>query len=95
MCADSWSPRNLLVSRPFYTVAIDFTILEKDNRGFENVLVVIDMVSKLTFIVPINDREASTVARVLVEKWFLYVSIPQNLHSCQGRNFVKCMILRR
>lgn len=58
----------LLPSKPFETVAIDFTLLEKDNRGFENDLVVTDVFSTITISAPTKGQKASAVARVFLEK---------------------------
>uniref|UniRef100_A0A3B1JNG7 Integrase catalytic domain-containing protein n=1 Tax=Astyanax mexicanus TaxID=7994 RepID=A0A3B1JNG7_ASTMX len=53
----------------------------------ENVLVITDVFSKFTQAYPVSDQKASTVARVLTEKWFYVYGVPQRIHSDQGRNF--------
>ncbi|XP_061584211.1 uncharacterized protein LOC133449095 [Cololabis saira] len=60
-------------------------LLASDGR--ENVLVVTDVFSKFTQAYPTSDQRASTVARVLTEKWFYTYGVPQRIHSDQGRSF--------
>lgn len=78
---------HLMASRPLEILAIDFTLLERANNGWENVLVVTDVFSKFTQAYPTRDQKASTVARVLTERWFYIYGVPQRIHSDQGRNF--------
>ena len=78
---------HLSASKPREIVAIDFTVLDKASDGRENVLVVTDVFSKFTQAYPTPDQKASTVARVLTEKWFYAFGIPKRIHSDQGRNF--------
>lgn len=66
---------------PFDIVAMEFTLLEKYSKGFENILVGTDVLSKFTIAVATRDPNASTVAKVLVEKWFTYFGVPQRPHS--------------
>ncbi|KAI4896500.1 hypothetical protein NFI96_008245 [Prochilodus magdalenae] len=70
-------PGSLLASKPLEIVAIDFTVLERASDGRENVLVVTDVFSKFTQAYPTSDQRASTVVRVLTEKWFCQYGIPQ------------------
>ncbi|VDI19544.1 Hypothetical predicted protein [Mytilus galloprovincialis] len=60
---------------------MDFTVLEKSSDGRENVLVLTDMFTKFTQSFPTRDQKATTVAKVLVEDWFLKLGIPNRLHS--------------
>ncbi|XP_076840784.1 uncharacterized protein LOC143485286 [Brachyhypopomus gauderio] len=77
----------LSASRPLDIVAIDFTVLERSSDGRENVLVITDVFSKFTQAYPTPDQRASTVAKVLVERWFYKYGVPKRIHSDQGRNF--------
>lgn len=61
---------HVLASRPNEIVAIDFTLSEPARNGLENVLVLTDVFSKYTVAVPTQDRQAATVARVLLSEWF-------------------------
>ena len=78
---------NLLANQPRDILATDFTLLERSSSGFENVLVITDVFSKYTLAIPTKDQKAKTVARVLVNEWFLKLGIPQRIHSDQGRSF--------
>lgn len=50
-------------------------------------LVVTDEFSKFAQEYPIPDQRASTVARVLTEKWFYVYGVPKCIHSDQGKSF--------
>ena len=78
---------NLLANQPRDILATDFTLLERSSSGLENVLVITDVFSKYTLAIPTKDQKAKTVARVLVNEWFLKLGIPQRIHSDQGRSF--------
>lgn len=39
-----------------------------------------------------RDQKATSVARVLINHWFLYFGVSQRLHSDQGRNFEPLII---
>ena len=78
---------HILASKPQEIVAMDFTLLEKSTSGLEDVLVVTDVFSKYVMAVPTRDQKAKTVAKVLVNEWFLRLGIPQRIHSDQGRSF--------
>lgn len=83
---------HLTAEKPLDILAIDFTLLEPASNGLENVLVVIDVFSKFTQAIPTKDQTASTVARVLVERWFYLFGVPQQIHSDQGRCFESRLI---
>jgi hypothetical protein len=61
--------------------------LEKSTSGHENVLIITDTFSKFTIAISCKDQKAKTVARVLVNEWFLKYGIPKRIHSDQGRSF--------
>lgn len=83
---------HLLASRPNEIVAMDFTLLEPSQGGFENVLVITDVFSKYTVAVPTRDQRASTVAQVLLNEWFFRFGVPGRIHSDQGRSFEGALI---
>ncbi|KAL6455158.1 hypothetical protein MHYP_G00363990 [Metynnis hypsauchen] len=43
---------------------------------------------------PTMDQKASTVAKILVEKWFHIYGVPKRIHSDQGRNFEGALLKR-
>nr|XP_055035571.1 uncharacterized protein LOC129423357 [Misgurnus anguillicaudatus] len=83
---------HLTAERPLDILAIDFTLLEPASNGLENVLVMTDVFSKFTQAIPTRDQTASTVARVLVERWFYLFGVPRQIHSDQGRCFESRLI---
>lgn len=78
---------SLTASAPLEVLAMDYTLLEKSTSGFENVLVLTDVFTKFTQAIPTKDQRAPTVARTLVNTWFVRFGVPKRLHSDQGRNF--------
>jgi transposase InsO family protein len=83
---------HLLARRPLEVVAIDFTVLEPASNGMENVLVLTDVYSKWTQAMPTRDQTAKTVAKVLVNEWFVRYGVPRRIHSDQGRCFEASII---
>lgn len=77
----------LVAAKPLEVIAIDFSVLDKSSDGRENVLVVTDVFSKFSQAYPTVDQRASTVARVLTEKWFYIYGVPKRIHSDQGKSF--------
>lgn len=69
---------HLLASRPNKILAIDFTLLEPSRNGYENVVVMTDVFSKITVAVPTRDQRASTVAQVLISEWFYKFGMPSS-----------------
>ncbi|KAL6473508.1 hypothetical protein MHYP_G00170690 [Metynnis hypsauchen] len=83
---------HLLASRPNEVVAIDFSFLEPARDGTEQVLVLTDVFSKFTLVVPTRDQRASTVASVLIKDWFYRYGVPARLHSDCGRSFESALV---
>ena len=84
---------NGLAKRPLEVLAIDFTLLEPDTSGIENALVLTDVFTKYTQVIPTRDQKARTVAKVLVKDWFVRFGVPQRIHSDRGRNF-ECTLVK-
>ncbi|KRY26847.1 Transposon Ty3-I Gag-Pol polyprotein, partial [Trichinella spiralis] len=67
--------------------------VENTPSGNRYVLVLTDYFTKWTVPFPLANMEASTVAKVLVEKYIAYFGAPDYLHSDQGRSFEKSVVL--
>ena len=78
---------NLMASRPLELLAIDLTLLDRASDGTENLLVATDVFSKFAQAYPTPDQKASTVMKVLTERWFYIYGVPKRIHTDQGRNF--------
>jgi len=79
--------KHLIATRPLEVLAIDFTLLEKSNAGYENVLVMTDIFSKYTLAIPTKDQTAKTVCKILLKEWIQKLGIPERIHSDQGKSF--------
>ena len=82
----------LLAKRPLECLAIDFSLLGPSTSGIENALVLTDVFTKYTQVIPTRDQKARTVAKVLVKDWFVRFGVPQHIHSYQGRNFESTLV---
>lgn len=83
---------HLLAAQPNQVVAIDFTLLEPSRDGRELAMVMTDVFSKFTQVVPTRDQTAVTVAKVLVKEWFYRFGVPARIHSDQGRSFESALV---
>ncbi|PIK57637.1 hypothetical protein BSL78_05463 [Apostichopus japonicus] len=63
--------RSIVANKPNDIVAVDFTLLERDTAGKENVLIITDIFSKFTQAIPTKDQTAQTTAKKLAQHWFL------------------------
>lgn len=78
---------------PLDLVCIDFLSLEPDTKGIANILVITDHFTRYAQAFPTKDQRAVTVAKVLVEKFFVHYGLPSRIHSDQGRDF-ECRLIR-
>lgn len=88
------APLNPIVtSYPLQLVAMDIMgPLPESPRGNSYVLVVADYFTHYTEAYPLPNQEATTVATNLVDEFFCRFSLPEQLHSDQGRNFESAII---
>ncbi|XP_049321873.1 uncharacterized protein LOC125782292 [Astyanax mexicanus] len=87
------APLNKIPSQgPLDLVCIDFLSLEPDTQGFGSILVVTDSFTRYAQAFPTKDQKASTVAKVLFEKYFVHYGLPARIHSDQGRDFESKLI---
>lgn len=82
------APLNQIISQgPLDLVCINFLATEPDSRGISNVLVVTDHYTRYAQAYTTKDQQEPTVAKVLVEKFFVHYGLPSRIHSDQGRYF--------
>ena len=80
--------QSVTVGSPMQMVAIDILgPLPKTAAGNRYVLVAGDYFTKWIEAYPIQNQEASTVAQKLLDQLFCRFSLPERLHSDQGRQF--------
>lgn len=79
-------------SGPMDLVCIDFLSLEPDSAGISNVLVVTDHFTRYAQAFPSRNQKAQTVAKILVDKYFIHYGLPARIHSDQGRDFESQLI---
>ena len=78
----------MLASGPFETLGIDVTGPHpKSAKGNVYILTIIDHFSKFAFAYPMRNQEASTVAKILVEKVICLMGTPARILTDQGPNF--------
>lgn len=83
----------ILTSCPLELVATDIMgPLPESHNGNRYILVISDYFTRYTEAYAIPNQEAVTVARKLVDEFFLRFSPPERLHSDQGRNFESALI---
>ena len=84
--------KQITSSGPLNLVCIDFLSIEPDSKGMTNVLVVTDHFTRYAQAYVTKDQKATTVAKVLVEKFFVHYGLPSRIHSDQGRDFESRLI---
>ena len=79
---------NIQAGYPMQILAVDILgPLPRSEAGNSYILVVGDYFTRWIEAYPIPNQEAVTVAVVLVDQWFCRFSVPEQLHSVQGRQF--------
>uniref|UniRef100_A0A672GGI4 Gypsy retrotransposon integrase-like protein 1 n=1 Tax=Salarias fasciatus TaxID=181472 RepID=A0A672GGI4_SALFA len=87
------APLNQITSQgPLDLVCIDFLSLEPDSQGYANILVVTDHFTRYAQAFPAKDQKATTVAKILCERYFVHYGLPARIHSDQGRDFESKLI---
>ena len=81
-------------SFPMQVVAMDILgPLPESESGNSYILVVGDYFTRWMEAYPIPNQEAKTVARIVTDEFFFRFSIPEQLHTDQGRQFESELIL--
>ena len=60
----------------------------KSSGYNKHVLCMTDAFSKIAVVVPIPDKEASTVAQMILNRWIYRLAPPAQIHSDGGKEFV-------
>lgn len=72
---------------PWDTIAIDLLKLPQTTEGHKYLLVAIDHFSRFSVLVPIVDKQATTVAKALIDEVFCKYNTPKVLISDNGTEF--------
>lgn len=83
---------NIATDAPMQLVCIDFLSLEPDRKNHSSILVVTDHFTRYSQAYPTKDQKASTVAKILWDKFFVHYGFPARIHSDQGRDFESRLI---
>lgn len=75
------------VTRSFQCVAVDLVEYKSMSEGNRYILSVIDHLTRFVILIAIKNKEATTIARNLVERVFSVFGPPETLHSDQGLEF--------
>lgn len=82
-------------SRRFEIVAVDvLEISPKSARGNSKIAVIGDTFTRFVWAYPIADEKVETIARVLLDGWFLRYGPPEKLLSDRGKTFAGAVIKR-
>ena len=67
-------PGVIIANNAMDLVCVDFTKVDPSKEGKENILVLTDAFTRLSqaFVTP--NQKAITVAKILVDKWFMYMA---------------------
>lgn len=57
---------NLLVKKPLEILAMDFTLVEKTSDGFNCVMVLTDVFTKYTMVIPTKNQKTWTLSLWMV-----------------------------
>jgi hypothetical protein len=80
--------QDMTVGMPWERLGIDITGPHpKSSNGFVYILTLVDYFTKWSDAFPIRNQEATTVARVLVDRVFSYFGMPLQILSDRGSNF--------
>ena len=80
--------QKMTVGMPWERIGVDITGPHpKSRNGYKYILTVTDYFSKWADAFPIRNQEATTVARVLVDRVFSYMGMPIQILTDRGSNF--------
>ncbi len=82
-------------SGPMDLVCIDFLTVEPDSKGMSNVLIITDHFTRYAQAFPSKNQKALSVAKILVEKYFIHYGLPARIHSDQGKKLNSCLVINK
>lgn len=78
-----------LVTKPFQILSIDYIqSLPRSKTGNAHLLVLLDMFSKWTVLVPVKKISSALTVKIIEEQWFRRYSVPEILISDNATSFV-------
>ncbi len=78
-----------LPSRQMELITMDLVQIQRSN---ELVMVLVDYLTRYTWAYPITNKKAETVARVLIEHFFLAAGIAERIISDRGLEFTNMLV---
>ena len=78
---------NIVTTKPFELLCMDFLSLEQCKGRYSYVLVVTDHFTRYSWAFPTRNQEAKTVAKILYEEIILNFGIADRFHSDRGGSF--------
>ncbi len=74
-------------TEPWNTIAIDLLTLPLTTEGHKYLLVANDHFSRFSILIPLKDKQATSVARALIDDVFCKYNTPKVLLSDRGTEF--------